>query len=98
MLRTGIGRLLLMKRFVVAVAALIAMPVAAQTPAPPPASPDTPTFRDGSLIFGDYTYQSEPEVVDADGNRVNLSQFNVGRAYINVTGNLNRRFQYRITP
>lgn len=46
----------------------------------------------------DLTQQSAPRINDADGNRVKLSAFNVGRAYINLTGNLNHRIQFRITP
>jgi len=48
---------------------------------------DTPSFKVGSTIFADYTR----------GDLVNDS-FNVARAYINVTGNLNHLIAYRITP
>ena len=50
---------------------------------------DAPSFRTGATIFGDYTYNESP---------VHNSAFNVSRAYINVTGNLNRLIAYRITP
>lgn len=59
---------------------------------------DTPSVRIGSTIFADWTYQDSPEVKDADGNTINSSSFNVSRAYLNVTGNLNHRIAYRITP
>jgi hypothetical protein len=78
----------------------LALPLAAQTPAPAPAADDKdkPSFRVGGTIFADYTYQDSPQSVDADGNRIHASSFNVARAYINVTGNLNHWITYRITP
>jgi hypothetical protein len=63
---------------------------------PPP--DDTPSVRVGGTIFLDYTHTSEPEITDADGNVVSPSSFNVARTYINVTGQLNHLFQFRITP
>ena len=59
---------------------------------------DTPSFKIGATIFGDYTYQQSPTSKDADGNTIHPSSFNVTRAYINVTGNLNHRIAFRITP
>jgi hypothetical protein len=59
---------------------------------------DTPSFKVGATIFADYTYQESPKTADADKNNVNLSSFNVARAYINVTGNLNHLISFRITP
>jgi hypothetical protein len=59
---------------------------------------DTPSFKVGATIFGDYTIQQSPVTTDADGNRVHARSFNVPRAYINVTGNLNHRIAFRITP
>ena len=59
---------------------------------------DTPSFKVGATIFGDYTYQESPAIADADGNSVKLSSFNVSRAYINLTGNLNHRISFRVTP
>jgi hypothetical protein len=59
---------------------------------------DTPTFRVGSTIFADWTYVDSAKIKDADGNTVNFSSFNVARAYINATGNLNHLIAYRITP
>lgn len=90
-----------MKLCIVLMAALlIPLAAAAQvTPAEGYTPPDDkPSWKVGSTIFADYTYVDSPSATDADGNVVNLSQFNVARAYINVTGNLNHRIAYRITP
>jgi hypothetical protein len=59
---------------------------------------DEPSIKVGVVLVADYTLQTSPEVKDADGNEVNLSSFNVTRAYLNVTGNLNKRISFRITP
>ena len=59
---------------------------------------DTPSIRMGVTLFTDYTYNRSPEQRDADGNLVHFSQFNVSRAYINVTGNLSHVVAFRITP
>lgn len=59
---------------------------------------DTPSIKLGALIFADYTYQSLPTSTDAAGNVVNLSSFNVSRAYINFTGNVSHIIAFRITP
>jgi hypothetical protein len=89
-------------RFVLAGAVFIgsAIPCVAQvTPAQTITPPDdTPSIRIGAVIFTDFTLQTEPNVTDVDGNQVNLSSFNVGRAYLNVTGNINHRIAFRITP
>jgi hypothetical protein len=86
-------------RFVLPLACAIALfgglSVHAQTP-PPPA--DAPSFKIGSTIFADYTFQSAPVSKDSDGNSIHPGSFNVSRAYINVTGQLNRRITFRITP
>ena len=76
---------------------LFAGGVWAQTPSPPAAS-DAPSYQVGVLLFADYTRQANPEARDADGNEINPSSFNVGRAYINVTGKLNHLIEFRITP
>ncbi len=52
----------------------------------------------GATIFADYTYQDTPKVSDADQNLVNLSSFEVRRAYVNVTGNVSDVVAFRITP
>jgi len=59
---------------------------------------DTPSFKVGATIFADYTYNQSPTVTDADGNSIHNSSFNVSRAYINITGNLNHFIAFRITP
>jgi hypothetical protein len=59
---------------------------------------DTPSIKLGVTIFTDYTYQQSPDVKDADGNSVDPNQFNVSRAYINVTGNISHIIAFRITP
>ena len=85
---------------VVAAAVLASTAAAAQiTPGgqvPPP--DDTPAVRVGGTLFLDYATAVEPEITDADGNRVSASAFNVGRAYINVLGQINHWFAFRITP
>jgi len=48
---------------------------------------DEPSFKVGATIFADYTAQTAAP--DA---------FNVSRAYINVTGNLNKNITFRVTP
>jgi hypothetical protein len=73
--------------------------VAQVTPAAGYTPPDdTPKFNIGATIFADFTYQDSPKTKDADGNNINPSAFNVSRAYINVTGNLNHYLAFRITP
>src|SRR5262245_26949208 len=77
-----------------------ALPLSAQvTPTagfPPP--DDTPSVRVGGTLFVDYTRTLDPPVTDVNGNLVNPSAFNVGRAYINVTGQVNHLIAFRITP
>lgn len=69
------------------------------TPAASYAPPDdTPSVRLGVTIFTDYTFQSSPNVRDAAGNDVNLNQFQVARAYLNVTGQVHHLLSFRITP
>ena len=59
---------------------------------------DNPKINVGATIFGDFTYASSPRSLDADGNEVRNSSFNITRAYINITGSLNHRIAFRITP
>src|SRR3954452_6131861 len=59
---------------------------------------DTPSVKVGVTLFTDYSVQQKPKVVDADGNEVTFNQFNLGRAYINVTGNISHLLAFRITP
>ena len=74
----------------------------AQTPAPPAAPAanpaDTPNIRIGATIYADYTFVQSPEITDTDGNTVHSNSFNVGRSYINITGNLSHIVNFRITP
>jgi len=83
-----------------ATALLAAAPCAAQvTPAAGYTPPDdTPSIKVGAIIFADYTVQQQPKIVDADGNTVTLNQFQIGRSYINVTGNISHSIAFRITP
>jgi len=81
------------------VAAASSVAFAQVTPAAGYTPPDdTAKFNIGATIFADYTYQDSPESKDADGNAIHPSSFNVSRAYINVTGNLNHYLAFRITP
>ena len=84
----------------IAVALIGAAPCAAQvTPAAGYTPPDdTPSIRVGATIFADYTIQQQPKIPDVDGNSVTLTQFQVGRSYINVTGNISHSIAFRITP
>jgi hypothetical protein len=82
-------------RYAVVLITLIALPLAAQTPAPA-----APAIRIGGLLFADYTYTASvaPAAHDAEGNAIHPSSFNVSRAYINVFADLNRYISLRITP
>src|SRR5437773_746305 len=59
---------------------------------------DTPSIKVGAVIYPDFTYTLTPTTTDADGNTINFSQFNVSRAYINITGNISHIIAFRITP
>ncbi len=69
-------------------------------PKPPePAKPADPvSVKVGGTIFSDFTYTDAPTITDADKNTVNKSEFEVRRAYINVTGNITKDISFRITP
>lgn len=73
----------------------LAAPAAAQVASPPG---DTPSIKVGATIFADYTVTQEPKAVDVDGNEVTPNAFNIGRAYINVTGNISDLIAFRVTP
>lgn len=77
-----------------------AVPSAAQvTPAAGYTPPDdTPAIKVGATLFADYTVQQKPKIKDVDGNEITSNSFNVGRAYINVTGNISHTIAFRITP
>ncbi len=85
--------------YAVIAAAIFALPLAAQTATPPPA-PVVPSIKVGVLVFGDYTYTASvaPPARDADGNEIHPSSFNISRAYLNVSGSLNRYLSFRVTP
>ena len=63
-----------------------------------PVPDDTPSVRLGGTLYLDYTRTSAPEITDVNGNRVSPSAFNVGRAYINITGQVNHLVAFRLTP
>jgi len=63
-----------------------------------PAARDTPSIKVGATLFADASYTTNPSTVDADSNQIHFSQFNVTRAYINVTGNVSHLIGFRITP
>ncbi len=74
-------------------------PLAQVTPAAGYAPPDdTPSVKVGVTVFAGYTYQDEPTALDADGNSINPSSFDITRAYINVTGNISHRVSFSVTP
>ena len=82
-----------------AIAATVAPTFAQVAPAAGYVPPDdTPAIKVGATLFADYTVQQKPRVKDVDGNDVTSSAFNVGRAYINVTGNISHNIAFRITP
>src|SRR3954468_5583048 len=59
---------------------------------------DTPSVKVGATIFADYTGLDTPKIKDADGNEVTSNSFNIGRAYLNVTGNISHLVSFRVTP
>jgi hypothetical protein len=59
---------------------------------------DTPFVKVGGTLFLDYTYTDEPSGIDVNGDEFDPSSFNVGRAYINVTGQVHHLVSFRITP
>ena len=83
-----------------AICATLALPCAAQvTPAAGYTPPDnTPVIRIGAVIYTDYTVTEKPKGTDADGNEFTPNSFNVGRAYLNITGNISHIVAFRITP
>jgi hypothetical protein len=68
-------------------------PAAAAKPAD-----DTPSIRVGVTLFADYTIQETPKAIDINGSEFTPSSFNIGRAYINVTGNISPLVAFRVTP
>ena len=94
--RTAIATLLMTALPMFAAAQAPATPAPAPAPAPKPA--DTPSIRIGATLFADYTFTQSPEITDSDGNTVHSNAFNVGRSYINITGNISHLVNFRITP
>lgn len=79
-------------------AGIAAVTFAQVTPAAGYTPPDdTPKVNVGATIFGDYTYTDSPTSKDTDGNTIHPSSFNISRAYLNVIGNLNHMFAFRVT-
>lgn len=76
------------------------VPAAAQvTPAAGYTPPDdAPSLKVGATLFADYTLQSSPDATDAAGNSVTFNAFQIGRTYINVTGQVHHLLSFRITP
>ena len=83
---------------VMVVAGLSAVARAQNAPAAAARPDDTPSVKIGGVLFTDFTYTKSPESTDSDGHPFNPSQFNVGRTYINITGNLNHIVNFRFTP
>ena len=86
----------------VAAALVTVLPAAARAQITPAAGytppDDTPSIKVGITLFADYTLQSSPDAVDAAGNRVNFSAFQIGRTYLNLTGQVHHLLSFRITP
>jgi hypothetical protein len=59
---------------------------------------DTPSIRVGVEVFPDFTYTLTPTTIDSDNNSIHLSQFNLTRSYINITGKLSHLIGFRVTP
>src|SRR6185503_1361614 len=76
------------------------VPCAAQVTVAAASTPpdDTPNIKVGVTIFADYTVNLEPKITDSDGNEVTFSAFQIGRSYINVTGNISHSIAFRVTP
>lgn len=58
---------------------------------------DTPSVKIAGTLFTDYTFIMDPTKV-VDGKEIHSNSFNVGRAYLNVTGQLSHRLAFRVTP
>ncbi len=59
---------------------------------------DTPSLKVGVTLFADFTVQSSPEVTDGAGKKVDFNAFQIGRTYINLTGQVHHLLSFRITP
>jgi hypothetical protein len=91
---------LLRSAFMTIALGLVASTAAAQiTPAQGYTPPDdTPSTSVGATLYTNYSDQTQPNIVDADGNSVHKTFFEVTRSYINVTGRISHIINYRITP
>ncbi len=58
---------------------------------------DKPSMKVGLTLFADYTYTDSPIAANADGSIYNPNAFNIGRAYLNFTGQLHHLLSYRVT-
>jgi hypothetical protein len=85
-----------MKRIAICCVALLLLVTSVFAQSTPVA--DKPSFKIGATIFSDFTWVDSPTTKDVDGNDIHPSSFTVSRAYVNVTGNLNRRISFRVTP
>lgn len=96
----SLTRLTVLRAGLVIGALTAALPCAAQvTPAAGYTPPDdTPSVKVGTTLFTDYTVVDTPKIKDADGNEVTSNAFNVGRAYLNITGNISHLVAFRVTP
>jgi hypothetical protein len=59
---------------------------------------DTPSLRVGFTLYPIFTVQTEPQITDAAGNTVQRNAFDIGRAYINLTGQVSHLLAFRVTP
>jgi hypothetical protein len=95
----GVGRWLAAPAVAITILGAAAQAAAQARPAAGDKPPDdTPSIRIGAVVFADYTITTEPKGTDADGNTFTPSAFNIGRAYLNVTGQINHIVQFRVTP
>jgi len=76
----------------------LARAAAAQAPPSPAPKPADVSFKLGATIFTDFTYQAAPRTTDSDKAPVHKSEFEVRRAYVNLTGGAADLFSFRITP
>jgi len=74
-----------------------ARPAAAQAAAPPAATPDAPRIDLGTEIFTGYSFVQSPKTTDAANNVISPNAFDVGRAYVDVAGQVSRAVAFRVT-
>ena len=95
-----LNRRLTIIRAALLLCAMAPLPCAAQVTVAVGYTPpdDTPSVKVGATLFTDYTVIDNPKLKDADGNEVTSNGFNIGRAYLNITGNISHLLAFRITP